>query len=703
MEYNKSIIHRDESKMALGLSFNPVWQMQDLNGLQLDDTYYFFTLQNSLPYLPQPLWQDPEGNVNWSVPIQFLANGQLPINMYWDDTITYRLEIRKGPDQSFPLIYLIENYTPSGEGQGPTPGTIAVSSDNELTNPQFASVLFTNPLTSSASTIDLGQGWQLLLTSGVSVTVNQVAFSGTADIPTNPPYALQVISGGTGTVTLQQVFHGNGALWANGSVSMNFTAACTAGISNVTGQILYSTSVNPPVIVIEDLLTNVYSTFSEAIVIEASTNTDVPPAAYTAVQIIWNSNTEVVITSVQLIGQHANDAFPQDYIEEPIERQTDYAFHYYQPQLNFKPIPSYLTGWDFPINPSQFGTSGTIGSIGANKGAYVWDQTIVYQTTDNSVNFTENSNGDLVLNMIATGQVALIQYLTTAEMFRIMSTNLSVNVISCSPNQSASATVSLWYTTLTTVPSISSGNNTLVNSLDAHGHPDSIAAGWHEITRGPLGNATFTMPSSIQNPMSASVGLSGWQALPTSTAVTAKYFAIVIGTSSVASGNAVEFSSISLVPGDIPTIPAPETYIQSVTKCQYYFEKSYDLGDAIGTATLNGCLYAPQVTTTTGVPSMYPAIFDIQFKQPALYTNPVIVTYSVLGAQYNVYGNVIVAGSSFVAGNVSIGNWTQNGLSNNGVLFIPNTATPISIASSNIWQNGCIFYHYVKDSRIGII
>jgi len=62
-----------------------------------------------------------------------------------------------------------------------------------------------------------------------------------------------------------------------------------------------------------------------------------------------------------------------------VPRQIDHLFHYYKPLLAYKPIPSALIGWDFPTNPAQFGVTGSTGAIGANKSAYAWDQTILFQ------------------------------------------------------------------------------------------------------------------------------------------------------------------------------------------------------------------------------------------------------------------------------------------------------------------------------------
>ena len=96
--------------VQFNLSFNPVWSMVDLNGLQLDDTYYMFTLSNTVPYNNQAVYTTQDNTTPWSNPIQFLANGTLPVNIYWDDSLVYIIEIRQGNTQADPLIYLVENF-----------------------------------------------------------------------------------------------------------------------------------------------------------------------------------------------------------------------------------------------------------------------------------------------------------------------------------------------------------------------------------------------------------------------------------------------------------------------------------------------------------------------------------------------------------------------------------------------------------------
>src|ERR1700679_1616667 len=128
--------------MAFIRSYNPVWLFENLVGQILDDSYYIFFLQNSFPYLPSPLvFHDPDGTIPWSNPIQLLANGTMPVDVFFSPNTVYRIEIRQGPTQADALIYLVENYVPSGEGVVP-PIVIGSNIENQLTNTQFFNVDF---------------------------------------------------------------------------------------------------------------------------------------------------------------------------------------------------------------------------------------------------------------------------------------------------------------------------------------------------------------------------------------------------------------------------------------------------------------------------------------------------------------------------------------------------------------------------------
>src|SRR5580692_13101009 len=103
--------------MAIGIrGINPIWWIPDLDGNPLDDNYYMWVLSNDIPYVPLPIYSGENLSVPLYNPVQFLANGTLPIDIYYDPDVVYRLEIRMGsaefPSQSDPLIYLVENYVP---------------------------------------------------------------------------------------------------------------------------------------------------------------------------------------------------------------------------------------------------------------------------------------------------------------------------------------------------------------------------------------------------------------------------------------------------------------------------------------------------------------------------------------------------------------------------------------------------------------
>ena len=123
--------------MSLTRGVNPIWWIPDLVGNPMDDSYYLFVLSNTIPYLPLTVYHDSSGSIPWSNPIEVLANGTMPVDIYWDEDTVYRLEWRNGPTQADTLTYLVENYMPGeGGGSGPTTNS-ANNTTNQITNPQF--------------------------------------------------------------------------------------------------------------------------------------------------------------------------------------------------------------------------------------------------------------------------------------------------------------------------------------------------------------------------------------------------------------------------------------------------------------------------------------------------------------------------------------------------------------------------------------
>src|SRR5690606_17952584 len=95
------------------------------------------------------------------------------------------------------------------------------------------------------------------------------------------------------------------------------------------------------------------------------------------------------------------------------------------------------------------------------------------------------------------------------------------------------------------------------------------------------------------------------------------YFAIVVGFESLTSTNDIIVKSCSLVPGDIPTIPAPQTANEVLQDCQYYYEKSYESNVDAGTVTNEGQISLPAGSGYDGTNfDVFPQYFSIIFSAP---------------------------------------------------------------------------------------
>jgi hypothetical protein len=324
--------------MPLGIrGSNPIWVEVDLTGKVFDSTYYMWVLQNTIPYIPAAVYQDPDLNVLWTDPIQFLANGTLPNNVYFLPDTVYRLEFRQNnglapPSQNDPLIYLVENYVPGSGGSTPV-DTVASTSENQITNPQFALINFASPYTYSGAagslpvpgTIHVAPGWFLDLAGTGTVTLTQVPLNSTTPNPSNAPYALRITLLGWDTAVLRQRFQQNGLLWANKYVASTITARIQGSPQAINAN-LYDSQNN--------LLTNVLSnvtidaTFNEFTghgLLPASTDTDTPPAAYIDYRLSLPTSADIYVTSIQLSVQDLpiEPSFEQD----SINRQIDHTYN----------------------------------------------------------------------------------------------------------------------------------------------------------------------------------------------------------------------------------------------------------------------------------------------------------------------------------------------------------------------------------------
>lgn len=604
------------------------------------------------------------------------------------------------------------------------PSDIFESTTNELGNTQFSAVLFT-PTSGYTYTVSgsdyvssIAPDWDVVTSGTGTFTVKQVAVT-EQGAPSSPPYALDIIgSAGLTKLWLRQRLTVSSRLLTSSFVSGTFVAQ-KAGASEVALTLNYAPSNSTGAAFIEIAAGTTtpggFATISGVAAITIN-NVDNAPSGYVDIYIDIPIAQEVQISSVQVVGvQNASSSTP--FLEESNARQLDHLFHYYKDPLLAKPISSYLVGWDFPLNPAQISSTVTAAS-NANINSYVWDQTILYQSVANKINVQRSATSNLGFGGIfidsvdVTGvtKAALVQYVDKATAQDIFKNRVSVNVL-CGANNAFPMTVSLWWTTAAALAGGVGVN--LVTTLDANGHPSAVFAGWTEVTRSNnLGNATFTT-GAYQD-----FGFSGWDLTAIAVPTNATYFAIVVGTGPIpynGGSNGVAINSISLVPGDVPTRPAPQTADAVFRECQYFYEKTYAPGTAAGTNTgvaLNckaNTMPSTMKITVAQTTDVYSGSFSINY-QTKRASIPSLVLYAPDGTINNVYAYLTYTSGGVIAtagANVAWATyWNSTAPSSNSCGFVPVSLTSLTSAVSDAgthYSTGSIYYHYVCDARLGLV
>jgi hypothetical protein len=320
--------------MALGIRGScPIWLLADLQGKLFDDTFYLFVLENDIPYIPATVYHDPDLNVPWTDPIRFLANGTLPIDIYFLADTVYRLEFRQGPTQQDPLIYEVNNYVAGTGGSTPV-DTVAFASSNQITNPQFALISLENPITINSGAglfaIEVAPGWFLDAAGTGTITITQVPLNNANINPSNAPYALRLTMNGwtDGSVVLSQRFEQNGNLWANKVVSTTVTARLEGSPQSISANLVDSNNSVVANVLPLTTINEAWNEYTGHADLPAPTNPDVPPAAYLDYRLLLPSNIDIYLTSFQLVVQDLpiEPSFEQDSINRQIDHTYNYAY-----------------------------------------------------------------------------------------------------------------------------------------------------------------------------------------------------------------------------------------------------------------------------------------------------------------------------------------------------------------------------------------
>jgi hypothetical protein len=559
------------------------------------------------------------------------------------------------------------------------------------------------------------------------ITVNQFTNDGNSHVSTNspyPPYYLSFSDSSWDSVQLVQRFNNNGAIFEGGASAIAFTAGVSVPPEVITVSYAPSTSTSGSTVLFPSSTPITSSTpkeYKNAVNIPNSTNTDVGVNAY--VDIIFDlPHTGVTsLTNIQLTGQNTPLSTPTfiapSFAQQTYERIVDQEFHVYKDSLLTHPKDNLLVGWTFALNPYQFVPTAitSVASFG-----YVADQTIIIPQQWSSGgmpvgNSVSTGRGTSLQNYAftvkantANNQFAIVQYIDTSTIAPYWDQILS-SMVNARLSLSNSTPVKFKVRLIsrdTAIPTIAKSDP--IASWTLSGEP-VFASGWNAIPA--LNDPVYTLTPDNQNFSFDQFALT---IAPTDT----MYLGIVIYTvSNLDINNSVLFNRVSLVPNDFAIDASPETWNESLRKCQYYYESSFLTFSDVGIVNAPGfILNSCQFTTLyngVNVGLLFLPAFSIVFKE-IKRTIPNILVYSPnTGAINNVFIACSTANSfpapttGFNPDNLPISNWVQASQGYNVIGFRPvstsavMTFNPMSSATDSI--HGEIAYHYTCDARLGIV
>lgn len=563
--------------------------------------------------------------------------------------------------------------------------------ENELCNPQFVEVLFNgNPtisVTGTNTVTPVAPGWDIITSGTGTLTLERIEPIGSG-VPTNPPYTLSIsASAGFGaSVVLRQRLNNTPSLMRGGYISATMTAAVlSGGASNISMTYAPSTGISTDLITLTAIETDGdYHIISGNAAIPQQSNA-AASTGYIDINVTIPTSRNIALTSLQIAGVDFATDVPFD--QQTADRQKDHLFHYYEDSILTQPKQSLLTGWDFGLNPWQF-TATASANIANN--AYTADQTILIQQayvasgTGNNVAVGQASVEDNyayeVTAVTANNQFAILQYLDPATIRSYWGENLSCMVnglIRTSHSSTVRIKARLIYRTSLPLP-ISQTDP--VASWTAGSDP-IFAAGWTALT--PLNDPAYTLTSDSTN-------FSFDQFTLVASSNASMTLGILIYTidnmSEAATADRILINKGSLVPNDFAIEASPETFAQSLNKCQYFYQKSFltgtvpaqNIGANTGEYTV-AQTSGGNITNSYGISAYFPTI---------MAATPTITIYNPLALNAQL--------RNYAASNPSdCSATTATNISNKGFYTTVTTANPSNIG--NILGG-----HWTAAARLGV-
>jgi len=601
-------------------------------------------------------------------------------------------------------------YIPSGD----IPPEDRINTENELSNPQFVEVNFapgitTLSLTGTNTVTQVAPGWDII-TSGTDTLTLERLEPTAANVPTNPPFTLRIQAGaGFGaSVTLRQRLLNTVSLLRGEFISGTLTAAILGGGGSAFSMV-YAPSTGTPTTIITSTSISTDGAY-HTIVGNAAIPQQANPAAstgYTDINIVIPTSRNIAITSIQIVGVATSVDVPFD--QQTADRQKDHLFHYYENSILTQSKETLLTGWNFGLNPWQFRS--TVQSNVANN-TYTADQTILVQqnyvatATGNNVSIgqglpSDENKGLKVAAVTAANKFAIIQYIDPKTIAPYWDENLSSlvkQVAVSSPTHNTSVKFKMRLIYRTSLPPTISQTEPIASWTNIDGSDPVFAGGWTAIK--PLNDPTYTASPNVENTFS----FDQFQ-IPSADAAGNSTLGIVLYTTTnmvqTATADQIIFNSISLVHNDFAIESSVETWDESLRKCQFYYEKSYDNATLPGTSTVTGDLDRVMGSSiTTGNAYAAPFQFEYNSVKRAI---PTTTFYSTVGTINRVSAQLWTAGvGSLLVDTLVSTFWVLAESGTKSIGYLPISAAAIATSAPNDNVSSVIRFQFVADARLGI-
>jgi microcystin-dependent protein len=340
-------------------SYYPLFPIQEtifdsITGLALADGSVYFYRQNA-PSVMKDVYQrtlNPDNTFTYAVlpnPLVLSAigtfvddNGNNIIPFLWpfvgspsatppstDVDLYYIAVVASGGSEDSPE-FTVDAWPPEVSGGSSTSDNF-ISSDNVISNPQFAVINYPSPYTftvSGTATNQIAPDWNIITTGAGTVTINQVAVTDTA-VPGLPAFALNITSSGITALLLSQTIAMSPRILENGYASGTFVVESQTSLSpTITMNFVPS---NPALTSLEvvsgSAVEGGYTAYYGNVDLSSLTkNPDSGSVGYVNIQISIPVSANINISCIQLLSV-PDDATLPVYIQETTPRQIDHLYH----------------------------------------------------------------------------------------------------------------------------------------------------------------------------------------------------------------------------------------------------------------------------------------------------------------------------------------------------------------------------------------